>query len=180
MILYFNMKPRLELNQFAENPFNFGLSDNFRMVIWRPSLLSIKPICSDWFPFIVWFVFHKLGVFKSADYCIYLLYLGNNVVHRSCVFPAFFRFPFMSRGDVQFGDIWTSPEFRSQGLSKYILSIILRDFRDRSVWYLCDSKNISSVALAHGVGFKCKAIGVRSSRFGIHALGKYIITRTLN
>ncbi len=67
--------------------------------------------------FYVWRAFHAAHVFANRDYALLVIYDGDRLVHRSCVFPRYPRFPFMRDDDLQIGDIWTDPDYRGQGLA---------------------------------------------------------------
>ena len=176
-VLFFKFLPKDKFTPFFEAKNALCDSGDFHFLVWRPGLFSIKPPGSSWFPFFIWYLFYFFFIFKSPHYCVYLIYSKKKIIHRSCVFPPFFRFPFMAKGEIQIGDIWTLEDYRNKGLSKKVLQLIIKDFSDRPIWFLCDSENYTSIALAKGVGFNHFAAGLRLNRFGINALGKYCINQ---
>lgn len=143
--------------------------------VWRPSPSRVRPEGLPWFPYIVWWGFHYAGVFRNDHYRVFLLRQQGRIVHRSCVFPPFFRFPFMERGDVQVGDVWTAPERRGQGLSVATLKHIVAGFRDRHVWFLCERTNLASARLAGSAGLQLVGVGSRRPRLGLGVLGQFVL-----
>ena len=142
---------------------------------WSPSGFELRPVGLPRFPFAVWGLFTTLRIFRNPDYSIYLYRNGASVVHRSCVFPPYFRFPFMNSTDLQIGDIWTAEAWRGKGLALTTLSTILRAFPDRNIWFLCEAGNQASVALAKRAGMKVIGSGFRKPRFGVSFLGHFQI-----
>lgn len=142
---------------------------------WRPSLTSIIPPGNPVWPFVVWWAFHVLRVFQSLDYCVVLCFENGTLAHRSCVFPRFYRFPFMGRDDLQVGDIWTAPGSRKKGLARLALAKAIEHFPARRIWYVCDEANLASIAVAKNAGMLLHAIGTRTRRFGFRLFGQFRI-----
>jgi RimJ/RimL family protein N-acetyltransferase len=94
------------------------------------------------------------------------------------VFPRYFRFPFMGFNDLQFGDIWTHPAHRGQGLGQLGLSAALAYAWQpgRKLWYLTEMENIPSQKLAEAAGFRRWGEGVRTARLGVGFLGQFVVT----
>jgi len=126
---------------------------------------------------IAWSIFHFLHIFSNRHCSVLLIRHGSRIVHRSCVLPRFFRWPFMAADDLQITAVWTHPEFRHLGLARFALTTILQRFSDgkRTLWYLTQSDNPASLALSHAAGFSPFAAMERKNRFGIHALGNFRI-----
>jgi len=143
--------------------------------VWVPQLSQTRPEGMQRFPYAVWWLFHYVGVFRNDQYRIFLVREGRAVVHRSCVFPPFFRFPFMAPGDVQVGDVWTLEARRGRGLSSAALKHIVASYADRSVWFLCEEGNQASAALARSAGMQLVGIGAREPRFGLGMLGQFVL-----
>jgi len=152
-----------------------AFSDNDNMEVWAPTLTQLKPKGFSLVPFGVWWMFHFTNIFKSRAYKIYLLRIAGRVVHRSCVFPAFFRFPFMCSDDLQIGDIWTLEGERRQGLSLIVLNHILNDNQNRTIWFLCEAGNSASERLARSVGMELFGVGRRTSPLGIGVFGRFVL-----
>lgn len=155
------------------------LPPGYRSVSWLPRGLSPKPSGLPWLPFVVWTAFHHLRIFSNRDYAVILILRDGRIVHRSCVFPRYFRFPFMSAVDLQIGDTWTCESCRGQGLAAYGLAEAIRQFRAsaRDFWYLCDESNQASLRVAEKVGFRRIGHGFRTKRFGLRFLGSFEIQR---
>lgn len=147
--------------------------------IWTPTVLQLKPKGLSWVPFGVWWLFHYTHIFKNRAYKIYLLRMFGKVVHRSCLFPPFFRFPFMRPNDLQIGDIWTAESERRQGLSEVMLNQIINDYQNRTIWFLCEAGNIASESLARSAGMELFGVGRRTSQFGIGVFGQFVVHPSL-
>ena len=150
---------------------------DFKCQYWRPSWCQPLPQ-GLWAPkFLIWFLFDRLRVFKSNGYGVLLIYRDRQVIHRSCVFPRFFRFPFMTVGDLQIGDVWTEPNARGEGCATLALKRIcnIHAGTDVALWYLVDEKNASSISVVEKVGFKLVGIGRKYPRIGTRIIGYYAI-----
>lgn len=150
------------------------LNENYEVVIWRPSLLNIKPKELGWIPFFVWWILHVFRIFANRRYALLLIYKNKSLIHHSCIFPKYNRFPFMDKADLQVGDTWTAPEERGKGLAAHALSIILKEYaNDTRVWYLTEENNQPSIKVAEKCGFHLYAKGQRCKYLGISLLGNY-------
>lgn len=147
----------------------------FSSTLWRPTRGQLAPRGLSLFPFAVWSGLYYARVLANRDYAILLVRAGAHIVHRSCVFPGYFRFPFMEPDDLQVGDTWTAPSCRGRGLAKYALSEVIRRLGrpKRRFWYLVDSDNLSSIRVAEHVGFRCIGEGRRTHRYGLRILGSF-------
>lgn len=84
--------------------------------LWRPSMTRVIPPTLG--PkFCAWWLFHYSGVFRNRDYAVMLVGAGDKIIHRSCIVPAYFRWPFMKAKDCQISSMWTHPDYRGQGLA---------------------------------------------------------------
>jgi RimJ/RimL family protein N-acetyltransferase len=119
-----------------------------------------------------------LRVFATRDYAILLIFQGERVVHRTCLLPAHFRFPFMGPGDLQAAGIWTAPEHRGTGLGQVALEAILQRLEDpaRTLWYMVRADNHASIRLAQKAGFQLWGRGLKRARLGLGPLGRFDIT----
>lgn len=72
------------------------------------------------------------------------------------VVPSFFRWPFMQRNDIQLTYVMTQSAARRQGWASYLISqgIWRLARKDRSIWYVTDTKNVASQRLAENSGFE--------------------------
>jgi len=145
--------------------------------LWRPSIREVVPPGLPRLPYAVWWIMHFLRVFRSSGYCVLLVDDTGELVHRCLVTPAWFRFPFMAREDLQIGDVWTRQDRRRQGLAAFGISQILRlePSKERRYWYLTAAENTASVRTAQRSGFLLAGRGRRTSTWGIRALGRYLL-----
>ena len=128
-------------------------------------------------PFVVWWVMHYLGAFTNLGYRVFVIRDAEIVVHHSCVFPRYFRFPFMAEGDLQIGDTWTAPEHRGKGLATFALRKVVELCAKpgRKFWYVVADDNIPSIRVGEKVGFTAVGKGTKKKRFGVSLLGSYVI-----
>lgn len=152
--------------------------DEFDVEIWRPSWTAMRP--SDWEGkrWVVWWLFDRTRVFRRRWYRVFTLRGSDGqIVHRSCLFPKFFRFPTVAHDEMQIGDVWTHPDFRGRGLTKLAIARLLAEVDDaaRGIWYITESKNAASQAVARAAGFTLAGVGRRENRLGIGLLGRYVL-----
>lgn len=155
------------------------LADNLAIEVWQPGLLRFRPAGLPWMPYLAWWLFWVLRVFRDPGYAVYVVrdVRTGRILHRSHVFPRWFRFPFMRPGDLQIGDTFTEPEHRGRGLAKAALARIAHDLaRDgRTLWYVVQDHNAPSIRVAESCGFKKLGVGRRGNRFGCRLLGAFRI-----
>ena len=147
------------------------LPPGFTLVVWRPGWFRLRPGGFPLRPFSAWGWCHALRVFRSRDYAIVLIFDGNTLVHRTCLLPAHFRFPFMRAGELQAAGIWTHPERRGAGLALLALRAVLDRLEDpgRTLWYMVREDNHGSIRLARKAGFQVWGRGRKMAlgRFGL-------------
>jgi len=151
-----------------------------RARLWRPGDALPGPEAFMGRALLAYLAFHQIGVFANGDYSALCLDgEGGRPLHVSCVFPRFFRFPFMAADDLQVGATFTEPGARGQGLAqRALIEAVQRLIRPgRSFWYLTEVANRASCAVAEKAGFEVVGYGARVPRFGIGALGAYRLTR---
>jgi len=143
--------------------------------VWIPAGWSVRPGGLPFWPFAAWWGFHKLRIFRNRRYCLILIREKARIIHRSCVFPGYFRFPFMAQEDLQVGDIWTDDKRRGLGLATHGLAraVEIASDRPRRLWYIVEEENLTSIRLAERVGFSCVARGKRTERWGSSLLGSF-------
>ena len=159
-------------------PLPLGCSLSF----WRPGRFRLRPEGFPAMPFLVWGWCHALGVFATRDYGIVLIFQDGRLVHRTCLLPAHFRFPFMGPGDLQTAGIWTRPDRRGAGLGLMALGWVLQQRADpaRALWYMVREDNFPSIRLAEKAGLVLWGRGGRVPRWGIGALGQYRVDEILH
>lgn len=151
----------------------------YTAALWRPTWRRVAPRGAFKFSFLVWWVFHHLHIFKNRNYGIFLFYDGRHAVHYSCLFPGYFRFPFMGRRNLQIGDVFTSEAYRGRSLATSALREIVRTHgaaADR-FWYITDESNAPSIRAALKAGFRKVGEGGRTRMLGLRLLGAYKIEK---
>jgi RimJ/RimL family protein N-acetyltransferase len=131
-------------------------------------------------PFLAWSLFHGLGVFRTRDYALLLIHRDGRLVHRTCLLPAHFRFPFMAPGDLQAAGIWTDPGQRGQGLATLAMAHLLAHLGGpaRTLWYLTRLDNLESIHLAEKCGYLLAGRVVRQPRWGSRLLATFRLETT--
>lgn len=159
-----------------------NLPENYRYLLWKPSLSSIVPSGVPVIPFAIWWGMHQLHAFANRHYSLFLIYHGEKLVHRSGVFPRYFRFPFMKSPDLQIGDTWTMPEHRGKGLATFALMKIIESYAEseRAVWYVVAEDNLPSIRVVEKAGFDLVGSGTKQKRLGLSLLGSYVIESDAN
>jgi RimJ/RimL family protein N-acetyltransferase len=80
----------------------------------------------------------------------------------------------MGLDDLQFGDIWTSDDFKNQGIASTSLKYLLEIHHEKKIWFLCIKSNEASVKLALKCGFELVGTGTKKSRF-LNIFSQYIL-----
>jgi RimJ/RimL family protein N-acetyltransferase len=145
---------------------------------WRPSRHTAAPAGMKHRALRVWWLMHLAHGFANRDYAILVVRQAGTIVHRSFIFPGYFRFPFQAQQDLQVGDTWTAESHRGQGLAVLALRSILRQASGppgRWFWYVTEARNHASVRVVEKAGFTCMGRGVRTAPAGIRLLGAYHI-----
>lgn len=155
------------------------LPQGYTWKLWSPNTASIIPPTGKIYPFLIWYCFHILKIFKNNNYSILIIYFENKAVHRSCVFPGFFRFPFMLKPDLQIGDTWTDPEHGGKGLASFALSKIIEIFskEERIFWYIVQDDNIPSIKVVEKNEFTLFGLGKKAKRICSSFLGYYVVEK---
>jgi RimJ/RimL family protein N-acetyltransferase len=165
----------IDSHESSETPV---VSPGLTVRFWRPSLSSVPPAglrnATHW----TWWCFHVLHIFANRDFGVVMIERDGRLVHRSGVFPRFFRFPFMTNADLQIGDTWTAPDQRRQGLASLAIDWALHELGQggRRVWYVVEDSNEASVRVIEKRGFRLAGTGSRLPRLRLRALGYYAIT----
>jgi RimJ/RimL family protein N-acetyltransferase len=148
--------------------------------VWRPSWRRVPPPLVRSRVTWVWWLFHNLHVFRSRAFCIILVVHEGRLIHRSSVFPPYFRFPFMRSSDVQIGDTWTDERERGRGIATAAIGVALAvsERRDGDAWYIVEESNRASIRAVEKAGFSLVGRGSRLPRFGLRPLGYYAITES--
>ncbi len=153
----------------------------YSIYLWKPKLDQIFPSGLSEKKFAVWWLMHQLRIFPNRDYGVLLIFDGNRLIHRSCIFPRYLRFPFMGNDDLQIGDIFTDEKYRGKGIAAYAIQKIVELYKidNRKFWYIVEENNESSIRVIEKVGFNKIGCGERRKKFGIKLFGSFeILTRT--
>lgn len=153
------------------------INSQYEVALWHPGLINIIPSRLSPNPFAVWWFFHQLGIFTNGDYSILLISDSGTLVHRSGIYPKYFRFPFMADDDLQISDTWTHGEYQNRGLAtlaiKWILQLCSKP--GRHFWYVVEQDNLASIRVIEKSGFIKIGEGDRTRRFGVRLFGSYIL-----
>ena len=147
-----------------------GLEDHaFSAELWKPSLRAPWPHGAGQdkkLHFLFRTLIHVTRMFPSSDSGALALYKGAQLVHYSAFTPRYWRFPFLSRQDLQVGDTWTEPSCRGKGLAKRALQRLVTRMRmpGRNFWYVVEDINRASIKVAEDCGFRLAGIGTRVER----------------
>jgi RimJ/RimL family protein N-acetyltransferase len=155
-----------------------ALLPGFRYELWQPGFARPLAPGLGRLTAAVWFGFHALRLFANRDYSAAVIWHGDRVAHVTVAFPGFFRFPFMSPADLQFGALFTEPEFRGNGLAAHAVAQLARRYEQsgRTFWYITHETNLASQAVATRAGFRLAGRGDKLPRLGLRFLGRYALT----
>lgn len=144
---------------------------SLRFSAWRPTLRHPRPPEHP-ARFGVWWALHEARVFRSRQYSVVLVRDGDRIVHRSCVMPAWFRWPFMASTDLQISDTWTDPEYRGRGIASFAARLVVaRADPSQTIWYATSASNVSSLAVCRSLGMESAGRAIRAKRLGLRVLG---------
>ena len=144
--------------------------------VWRPDLLHLKVPSLPVWNSLAWWGLHQARLFHSRQYSVLLVRDGQRIVHRSCIMPAWFRWPFMDTDDIQITATWTEPDQRGRGIATLAAQIIVATARpDQTVWYATRELNRSSVAVSRSAGMELAGTAFRTKRFGLRPLGSLVV-----
>lgn len=155
---------------------NRGLCEADGVEVWEPSWRKLLPPRSPRYPFLAFWMFHQLRVFKNRDYRVLFIQEDDRVVQRCCILPAFFRYPFMRSGDLNIST-WTHPDYRRRGLASRTLRKAIKCSSQpfRRIWYITREANAASIRLAEGCEFIFFGTGKRVATFGPRVLGRFVV-----
>jgi len=155
------------------------LNSDYSYLIWRPRKLSFQLSGVPTKDIIIWQLFHLARIFKNRDFAVFIIKDNHSTVHRSLIFPKYFRYPFMERADLQIGNIWTHPDHRCRGLAEFAIKQIIQTFDkpNRRFWYIVEKSNIVSINVIEKCHFHRFGEGTRSKRLNMRLLGSFVIQR---
>jgi len=164
------------LNVYSARPFSRAepqLPQGYTFRLWRPTLRNVLPPTLG-ARFRLWTVAHYFRLFHNRDYAVLLIVNAEGEpVHRSCLVPSYFRWPFMGRNDLQISSTWTTPNERRKGLATAALvkAMAIMDCPDRKFWYITRESNMASIAACGRAGFSFVGLGQRVNWMGVRLLG---------
>lgn len=153
-----------------------GLGKGLAFEWWQPSLARLRPPGPKTKAHLAYAAMRTLGVFSNGGYsALCIRDKAGAVVHRSSVFPGFFRFPFMAPDDLQVGMTWTAEPYRGQGLAAAALAKVVAERASATcaIWYLTSEDNMASRRVAERAGFALVGRGAKRPRLGLGALGYF-------
>lgn len=135
----------------------------YTIYFWTPGLFRIKPKDKG-VKYIVYWIFHYLRVFKNRQYCYISVFNENEKIASAFAVPAYYKWPFMKKDDVQFTYVMTDKKYRGKGIAGKLLNEAICQLRDsvKDFWYVTNSNNIPSIRLAEKTGFSLYSEGKRS------------------
>jgi ubiquinone/menaquinone biosynthesis C-methylase UbiE len=153
-----------------------------KISVWRPGWFRVVPEGAPLYPYLMWWLLHQMRLFSNRDYAVVFVREDGRTIHRSGVFPMYFRFPFMAREDLQIGHTWTQPTCRGRGLATIALKWILAHFSKpgRLFWYVAPEWNYPSLSVAKEAAFTLVGTGERCSSSGLRILGNYAMDRFIS
>jgi GNAT superfamily N-acetyltransferase len=149
------------------------LPSGYSIETWRPGLRRILPPTLG-AKFALWWLLHFCRVFRNRNYAVLIVRRNGRPVHRTCLVPKYFRWPFMSDRDLQVSSTWTDPDHRCLGIATYVLQHAVSEWAQngRTLWYVTHADNAPSLAVCQHSGFRMKTAANRTSRFGVRLLGE--------
>lgn len=156
------------------------IPEGYTFELWRPTRqhpLPPAPTKADH----VYSAFHRFKVFRNRDYAQLIVRSDQVVAHRTYIFPAFFRFPFMKPADVQMGNLHTEPAHRGKGIASWAAMEIVHTFAapNRTIWYLTEESNVASARTAAKAGLRLVGKGERTKRFGLRLFGQFVLKQEI-
>ena len=146
-----------------------------RMTWWEADWTHVFPPKHANARFFMLWLLSRLHMFRNGGYTVLLIDDDQGrLVHRTCILPAWFQFPFMRAADLQLGDIFTVPEWRRRGISLFALRYCLQRLHARGgyIYYVARCINLSSHRLALKSGFQFLSLCIKhpSKPFGYYSL----------
>lgn len=149
---------------YSTDKINFQSTENsdFVFKFWQPTLKNMYPPRKSR-KYIVYYLFHILGVFRNKNYSAVLVYEKEILIASLLIVPKHFKWPFMRKKDVQFIYVLTKAEYRGKGLAVQMISFGYDRIKDKvdSYWYVTTEDNSISQKVADKCGFIKIGIGIR-------------------
>lgn len=136
---------------------NSDSSLEYKLKIWKPSLLNLVPPNKN-YKYVLYWVFHFLSIFRNKHYSSYLLYNSRGeLISTFLVVPSYFKWPFMDSKDVQFTYVMTSEKYKGRGIAGKLIETAMVNLYQHvgAFWYVTDIENVASIKVAQKMGFNC-------------------------
>jgi RimJ/RimL family protein N-acetyltransferase len=165
----------LVFHSTGEIPSGRQIPPGYTVESWHPGLGRIIPPTLG-LKFALWWGLHHLRLFRNRNYSVLLIRVNGEVVHRTCLIPKYFRWPFMADRDMQVSSTWTHPDHRCRGLATYALQLAATQWAGdgRKLWYVTHDDNTPSLAVCRNVGFRLLDRANRTERFGLRIFGQLV------
>ena len=152
-----------------------GLNEEYAIELWKPGVSAIVPPTMS-SRFIVWWLFHYFRILGNGMYQVLVIRHKGTVIHRSCLVPKYFRWPFMREQDLQISSTWTHPEHRGRGLATFALRYLVRSYADgsRRFWYIGREDNPASITVCLRGKFQFQCLMRRTHPWGSLLLGRFL------
>jgi acetyltransferase (GNAT) family protein len=149
------------------------LPPGYSLETWKPGRGRILPPTLG-LKFALWWLLHVFGIFRNPNYTVLIVRRNGRAVHRTCLIPKYFRWPFMSDNDLQVSSTWTHSSHRCLGIATCVLQHVVEEWskEGRTLWYVTHADNAASIAVCCHMGFRMKTAASRTSRLGIRLLGE--------
>ncbi len=129
--------------------------DTYHVKIWKPSLTRIVPPGYSVKYFFYWLA-HFLRIFRNRYFSAIYIYFNDELVSSMLIVPAYFKWPFMGKNDVQFCYSMTRVEYRGRGINTFVklYSRYLYKNEDIRFWGVVDPENHTNIKILKKVGLK--------------------------
>ena len=159
-----------------------SVPEGFSLRLEQPSVLEIlRPSSGLPLRYLLLWAFEHLGMFANGDYHVMSIFADGRRIHRSGVFPRYFRYPFMDDAALQIGNTWTDEGYRGKGLATIAAMEIVRQLGrpGRRFWYVTTEDNVPSQRVIEKAGFRFIGNGRRTYLWGIPLLGAFQLDSAL-
>ncbi len=150
-------------DKFASTAIDY---DNYDFRIWTPAISNMIPPRKPK-KYLLFTLFHYLGIFRNPNYCAVLVYdkmAGvDHCIASLLVVPKYYKWPFMAKGDLQFIYVMTNSEYRGRGLATMMMSHVsqLEKYKGKRFWYVTNGWNKASQKTAVKTGFALAGTAIR-------------------
>ncbi len=154
---------KCSVNEIGKNFIPIELPSDYKVVFWKPGMTRLVPESYPKKYFFYWF-FHYLRIFKNRNYSAILIYHNAKVVSCILAIPAYFKWPFMNKKDVQIAYVITDTAYRGKGLAAAAILESAKNLQStdvEDVWYVTSEDNYSSIKLCSKLGFTPIGYGQR-------------------